>query len=240
MRRMSAVMPYKRKRVVYKRKRVAAPSRWGVYGAAGMQLAKDVLYLKSLINSEPHNFYVQSANNFNWAGIVVPLSNVQQGVTDNDRTGNRVLPRYLNVNVRVSSGEPNQYVRVLLFRYWGEATSASPTVTVAEVLRDTGTQFSPLTHLNDDNTGPKGDRTRRIEVLRTAMVNLDQIEARAACLTWDVEVNGMTVQRKDHIEFGDNIGWQQPISGGFYMIFITNSVTNCAYQLESKLVFYDN
>lgn len=226
---------------MYKKSRpVAVRSRWQVYGGAASQLAKDVLYLKSLINSEPHNHYVQDANNFNWLGAVVSLSDVPQGDTDNDRTGNRVLPRYLNMNLSITSGEGNAYVRVILFRYWGEATSATPSVTPSEVLRDVGSQFSPLTHLDDNNTGPKGDRTRRIEVLRSVLLNLDQIEKRSECLMWDVEVNGMNVQRKEHCEFSDNGLATQPISGGFYVLFIGNSATNSAYRLESKMVFYDN
>lgn len=224
-----------------KRKRPGLkPSRWSVYGAAGSQLARDVMYLKTLINSEPHNHYVQSANNFNWNGVVVSLSNVPVGDTDNDRTGNRVLPRFLNVNVHISSGEGNQVVRVMLFRYWGEDTGAVPGVVPSDVLRDIGSQYSPLSHLNDDNTGPKGDRARRIEVLRSVVMNLDQIEKRADVLSWDAEVNGMNVVKKEHVEWSDNGLAVQPVSGGFYMLLVANSVTNAAYQLESKMVYYDN
>lgn len=232
--------PVAKKKYLKRKRPGVKPSRWSVYGAAGAQLAKDVLYLKSIINSEPHNFYVQSANNFSWNGIVVGLSGVTVGDTDNDRTGNRVLPRFLNINMHISSGEGNQVVRVILFRYWGEDSGAVPNVFPADVLRDVGTQYSPLSHLNDSNTGQKGDRARRIEVLRSVFLNLDQIEMRAATLSWDVEVNGMNVQRKEHCEWSDNVLAVQPISGGFYVMFIANSAVNAAYQLESKMVFYDN
>lgn len=206
-----------------------------------MQLARDVMYLKTLINSEPHNWYTNQANNFNYNGIVVSLCNVTQGDAEVDRTGNRILPRYMNVKWQVTSGTVNNMVRVILFRYWGEATSAAPGVTVAEVLRTTalGTVQAPLAHLNEDNTGPKGDRARRIEVHRNELINLDEVERRCYVCDWDVEVNGMYVNKKEHIEYRSG-ATEEPISGGFYMLFIGASATNDSYQLESKLTFYDN
>lgn len=130
-------------------------------------------------------------------------------------------------------------IRIMLFRYWGEASSAAATVTVAEVMRDVGSQFSALSHLNEDNVGPRGDRTRRIEVLRNELVSVDQTERKAAVGMWDVEVNGMHVTKKEHIEWRDSVT-AEPISGGFYMLFIGRFALNEEYRLESKLVFYDN
>lgn len=237
---MSAVAKYgvrKRKRYVYKRR--TPPSRWGVYKAAGSQLARDVLYLKTLINSEPHNHYVQSANNYNWDGIIVSLCDVPVGDAASERTGNRVLPRFLNVNVRTTFNGGSTYCRVMLFRYWGESASAAPAVTVGEVLRTTGTQFAPLTHMNEDITGQKGDRNRRIEVLRSVLLTLDGTEKTAETWTWDVEMNGMGVSKKEHMEWRSS-ATEEPLSGGLYMLFIGSAVGNGAYQLESKLVFYDN
>lgn len=230
---------YKRKTQPYYRP--LPPTRFQTYGAAGKQLVKDVMYLKTLINSEPHNWYVNSGNNYNYNGIVVSLSNVTVGDSEQDRTGNRVLPRYLNVRWHVTSGSVNNLVRVILFRYWGEATSAAPTVTVAEVLRNTalGTVQAPLAHLNEDNTGPKGDRARRIEVHRNDLVSLDDVERRCVCGEWDVQVNGMNIDKKEHIEWRST-STEEPISGGFYILFIGASATNDSYQLESKLTFYDN
>lgn len=228
--------PYKKRTTPYKR-----PTRWSTYGAAGVQLARDVMYLKTLINSEPHNWYVNAANNYNYNGAIVSLSNVAVGDTEQDRTGNRVLPRYLNVKWYCTSGSQNNLLRVMLIRYWGETTSSAPAVTVAEVLRNTalGTVQAPLAHLNEHNTGPKGDRCRRVEVLRNELINLDEIERRAVCGDWDVQVNGMNVDKKEHIEWISGTS-NEPVSGGFYILFVGASATNDAYQLESKMTFYDN
>lgn len=231
------VAPYSRKRKRYAKPRVV--SRWGTYAAAGHQVLKDVMYLKTLINSEPHNHFVQASNNFNWAGNVVSLCNVPQDDTENGRTGNRVLPRYLNLNIHIENGNNNNLIRVMVFRYWGETTSAAPAVTAAEVLRTVGSAYCPLSHLNEDNVGPRGDRTRRIEVLRNEMVSVDNIEKRCIAFHFDIEMNGMNVAKKEHIEWRSS-ATEDPISGGIYVLFAGKYLGNDGYAFESKLTFYDN
>lgn len=233
------------RRTGYKRKYVGtyprrpAPNRWRTYGGAAKQLAKDVMYLKTLINSEPHLHYVSGGNNYNYNGLIVSLSDVPQGDSFGQRTGNRVLPRYLNVKWQVQSASDNNIARVMLFRYWGEAVNAVPNVTVDEILRTVGATNAPLSHLNDDITGQKGDRNRRIEVLRNELVNLDRVERKSYVCDWDVQVNGIGVEPKEHCEWRSN-ATEAPISGGFYLLFIGASLTNDAANYESKMTFYDN
>ena len=234
-----SVAPYrKRKRYVYKKKR-PPPSRWDTYWGAGKQLAKDVMYLKTLINSEPHRKFVQDQNNFNYNGLVVSLCTVATGDNADQRTGQRVLPRFLNVNGYVVAGENNTVVRVMLFRYWGEASSdTTPAVNPGEVLRTVGTTYAALSHLNEDNVGARGDRQRRIEVHKSELYCIDQLERREVVFNWDVEVNGMGTDRKEHVEWPGS-ATTEPISGGFYLLFISNSAVNSAMGIESKFVFYD-
>lgn len=237
-------MPYP----VYKRKRYTtrryypkpAPSRWSIYGGAGKQLVKDVMYLKTLINSEPHHYTVQDANNVNYNGQCGSLSNVPVGDGAEERTGTRILPRYLNMNWQIGQTDTATYtIRLLIFRWWGEATDAAPpTCTPGEVLYTVGTQFAPLTHLQPEVTGPKGDRNRRVEVLRNEIFTLDGTQAKSTTRQYDIEVNGMNAPRKEHIEYGASA---QPVSGGFFFIIITDNVaSNVYYKVESKMVFYDN
>ena len=79
-------------------------------------------------------------------------------------------------------------------------------------------------------------------MLKNVLLNLDSTQASSAVLDWDVEMNGMQVAKKEHMEWADAEAVQpaDPISGGLYLLFISNSATNCAYQVASKLVFYDN
>lgn len=230
---------YKRKyRGTYPR-RPPPTSRWSTYLGAGKQLAKDVMYLKTLINSEPHYHIVPTTNNYNYNGNVVSLCNIPQGDTGFNRTGNRVLPRYLNVKWQVESGSDNNIARVMLFRYWGESPTLAPSVAVNEILQNVGTQLAPLSHLNTDITGQKGDRNRRIEVLRNEIVSLDRVERRAYVCEWDVQMNGMGTEPKEHIEFRSTTT-EEPLSGGVYILFIGKSATNDAFTVVSKLTFYDN
>jgi len=139
----------------------------------------------------------------------------------------------------VESGTANNIARVMLFRYWGESPATAPNVTVAEIMQNSGTQFAPLSHLNTDITGQKGDRNRRIEVLRNEVVNLDQVERRSYTCEWDVQMNGMGTEPKEHIEYR-SATTEEPLSGGIYILFIGKSATNDAFTMVSKLTFYDN
>lgn len=232
---------YARKQI---KKNPGFQQRYRVYKPAMKQLASDIMYLKGIINSEPHYHIVQSANNFNYNGIVVSLANIPVGDDSNNRTGERILPRYLSVNLYIGrtggATATNQVMRAIIFRYWGETTSAAATVSPSEVLSTVGTAFAPLSHLNSDNVGPKGDRQRRIEILRNeTFTSIDGTESNQHVFNWNIEMNGGQV--KEHIQYR-NSATGEPISGGLYILLITNAstATDGAYELESKLTFYDN
>ena len=211
------------------------------YGKAGIQLYRDVQYLKGLVNSEPKYHLVQSANNFNWAGIMVSLSSIPSGTGFSDRDGNSVLPRYLNINLNwgcTNAASDPAVLRMILFRYWGEATGAGGSVTVSEILSTVGTQFAPFSHLNDDNVGAKGDRQRRIEILNSELCVFDLTTTRQKAQTYNIVMN-QGDSNKEHIKF-NTASTAEPVSGGLYIMFIGDTITNSKYTLESKLTFYDN
>lgn len=225
------------------RKYPAVRKRYNVYAPAVKQLTSDIMYLKGLINSEPKYHIVQSTNNFNYNGIIVPLSNIVQGDGEVNRDGNMVLPRYLSINMLFGGTESASapvVVRMILFRYWGESTGVAGSVTPAEVLSSIGSQFAPFTHLNDDNTGSKGDRQRRIEVFKSKLVNCDQINQQDTVRKFNIVMNGGN-KAKEHIKWNSSTT-AEPVSGGIYVLFISNllSGTSAKYVLESKLTFYDN
>lgn len=225
----------------------AVRKRYRAYAPAVTQLVKDVAYLGTLINSEPKYFTVQDSNNFNYIGKVVPLSVMAQGDGASSRDGNLVLPRYMSINgyVAITSATTGSIpinVRVLIFRYWGEQVSAAPSVAPAEVLETIGTQFAPLSHLNPDVTGSRGDRTRRIEVHKSMNVLLDNVGSKPGeYFSCNIQLNGQGTKRKEHIKFRSSTT-EEPVSGGFYALFISDNATSTQvnYHLESKLTFYDN
>lgn len=214
------------------------------YGRAGIQLYKDVQYLKGLVNSEPKYHVVQSANNFSWNGIIVSLSDIPQGGGVNNREGNSILPRYLNINLVLGAtftADQPVFLRMLVFRYWGESTNVAGAVTPTEILTTIGSQYSPLSHLNDDNVGAKGDRQRRIEILNSQLLSFDLDDMRQTSQTHNFVMN-QGDSTKEHIKWNSS-ATAEPVSGGCYIMFISdnNGITsNCKYILESKLGFYDN
>ena len=95
--------------------------------------------------------------------------------------------------------------------------------------------------LNRDNTGGRGDRQRRIEVLRSEQITFDKVGVTCKDFTYNLEMNGSKVQKKEHIKFESNAA-ASAISGGIYALFISDvtTSTDMSYTMTSNLTFYDN
>lgn len=229
-------MPYRRK--YYRRKK---PGRLQIYGRAGKQLYKDVMYLKTLVNAELHTYTRSLSNNIDSTGETTYLDSVPQGDGDGNRTGNSILPRYQTIYMHINkaiAGPDHETFRVILFRYWGESTSVPAVPTVSEVLSNA----DPLSFLNDDNTGSKGDRERRIEVHKSKIFTLDNVAKTSMTWKWNLTINGPKKKVKDHIKYGSS-STAVPISGGFFLLFISDNATGAnksSYNFNAKLGFYDN
>lgn len=216
--------------------------RWNVYMPAIKQLGNDVMYMKGLINSEPQAFVVQRQQFFSYNGFVESLCNIPTGDQYGNRTGNRILPRYISINLHIrktTAGSAHNTIRFMILRSWIDNANAVGSLVASEVLQTTGSLFAPVSHLNDDITGPRGDRNRRIEVLRSKQITFDAINYNAYNKQFNIELNGG--QKKEHIEFVDS-STNQPNSGGIYLLFISDVIntTDVQYTFESKLTYYDN
>lgn len=224
----------------------AVRKRARVYVPAVRQLASDVMYLKGLINSEPHSHYVNSSGNFDWNGTIVSLCNIPQGDASYNRTGDRILPKYMSINCHINkdtAGNMHTTVKYVIFRWWGESPNA---VGVAPVPADilalgVGTAYAPLSYLQSSITGQKGDRNRRIEVHRTGSVTFDKVSRTCQDIKEVIKLNGKQSKIKEHIEFYDGTT-NPPVSGGFFILFIQDTVTaaDVSYTMSSHLTFYDN
>lgn len=234
----------------YAKKSGPLRKRYRVYTPALKQLGSDVLYLKSIINSELKIHTVQASNNFSYNGIVQSLCDVPVGDLENTRDGNSILPRYLSIHGHYGCGTlltsgNGITVRCIVFKSYIESTSSAGVSIVVdpdEVLSDVGTQYSVLSHLNSDNTAPKGDRARRIEILKNELIHCVPASSSArSAFQFNFELNGPKVSRKEHIVY-TNASTLQPISGGLYIMFISSSATgtDAEFTIESKMSFYDN
>jgi len=243
---------YPRKYVKRASKYNAVAKRAKVYGPAAVQLVKDVAYLGSLINSEPKYHITTLSDNINFNGLMTSLSSIPQGDGTENRDGNSVLPRYLNAKFRikkavslpVSSTLDSCTVRVIFFRWYGNSAQSSTPPTPSEVLNQVGTTLAPYSFLDDDITGSRGDRQRRIEILKSDMFTLDTVTLTHKDYDINFQMNGPQVKNKQHLKFL-NSGTGPGISGAVYLLVISSndpasSPTDLAINGQFKLVFYDN
>lgn len=237
-------MAYRRYR---KRRYNPIKKRARIYGRAGYQLYKDVRYLQTLVNSEM-NYHITTANGtVDDNGSITSLADIPVGDAEFNRSGTSVLPRFLTLRLTFEKSQDassKQYsrLRVMIFQYWGESTSAAPSVAVSEILSDA---TNPCSFLNDDNTGARGDRERRIRVARNQILTLDKVGYTSRTLNFNMQVNGPKKKVKEHIKFRSTTT-EQPISNGFYVLLLSSdpnalgAATKVAYTLDAKLNFYDN
>lgn len=223
-------MPYRRN---YRRRRGPVQKRVHVYGRAGKQLYKDVMYLKTLVNSELHYDYSSYNTTVDSTGSVYHLSAIAQGDTNAQRSGNTVLPRYLQLQVMLYQNAADfDTIRMMVFRWKDNSTP-----TIANVVEDSSNPiYSPL---NDNISG--NQRDRQIDVIKNKvfLVGPDASNNGAILYKKTIDLNPPNKQVKDHIKF-DDTSTTAPV-GGIYMILIgTQAVNTCEFRGMHKLSFHDN
>lgn len=225
----------------------AVQKRVNIYGKAGVQLYKDVMYLKSLINSEPKSLSASSSGLITNLGTVLSLCNVPVGDGAGNRDGDRILPRFMNIKFhcqRTVTGTPtygHSTIRYVIFRWWGESPNATGVDPLpSEILTENGTTFAPLGMLQPQITGSRGDRNRRIEVHRSGFVTLDSVSKTSFDEEFNITLNGGNAP-KEHIEYA-NSTTAPPTSGGFFVLFVSDNAVSgdASFSLVSRLTFYDN
>lgn len=205
------------------------------------RLNADVRYMRTLINSEMNRFTLVTSNNIDSVGQIVSLNDIPQGDNLNFRTGTSILPRYLTIHMSLNkslTGPAHETFRVMLFRFWGSQSTATPAVLVSDILQS----IDPRSMLNDDNTGSKGDRERRIEVHKSKFFTLDNVSDTKRAFNWNINVNGKHVTNKQHIKYKTSTT-ESPVSGGFWLLFLSDNATGAnkaAYNFTAATGYYDN
>lgn len=208
------------------------------------KIGADVKYLKTVVNSELHYFIVTTSDNIDSTGTLRSLNDVALGDGASNRTGTSILPRYQTINVHVNkslagAAPDHETIRMMVFRYWGEQTSASDIPAVSEVLNT----LDPLSFLSEDNTGSRGDRERRIEVHKSKIFTLDKVAQTSRTYKLNIQLNGMNKNVKDHIKYRESGVNPYPVSGGFFILFISDNATGSnksSFNYNSKMSFHDN
>lgn len=222
-------MPYRRQ--PYRKKK---QGRVQIYGRAGKQLYKDVMYIKSLVNSELHYDYSSYNTTVDSTGSVYHLTAIAQGDSIAQRSGNSVLPRYLQIQFTLHNSEGNLFdtVRMMVFRWKDDSTP-----TIANVLEDASNPiYSPL---NDNISG--NVRDRQIDVIKNKVFLTGGESPSNGGIYYKkiFDLNPPSKQIKDHVKF-DDTSTTAPV-GGIYMFMIgTQAVNTTSFRGMHKLSFHDN
>lgn len=222
----------------------AVQRRYRVYKPAIKQLASDVMYLKGLINSEPHFFSTQNSINVDYNGNVFDFCLIPQNDTVSGRTGNRILPRYFSLHMCygcTNATTTRITMRVIIFRWYADSHLSANTPVASEILSQVGSLYAPFSHLNPDITGPKGDRVRSIEVLHNERTTFQASTNFVKDIDLNIDLNPKSKDKKEHIEFDDGTT-ASPSAGGLYMLVISDQAvsTDTSCTVVGKLTFYDN
>lgn len=229
----------------YRKKEGPVQKRVRIYGGAGKQLVNDVMYLKSVINSELHQHIVSQTHQITDLGRVISLCDVPQGDSANRRTGNSILPRYLSLYFTIrknyaggASVVPHETVRFIVFQYSGENPTELADVQPSDVLET----LNPLSFLNSEITGRAYDNTRRIKIIKSKLFTLDNYNSLSRTYKFNMEMNGMKVEPKQHTQFRSS-ETAQPASGGYFILVISDNgdaTAQSEWIINSKFSFYDN
>lgn len=190
----------------------------------------DIRYLKSLVNSEMKYVYsTYTGQAISSTGTIYHLSAVAQGDTINQRDGNSIMPRYLNLNIRLQS-QTNDTVRMLIFRWKDNSTPV-----VSSIVEDASAPvYSPL---NDNISGNRKDRG--IDVIKNKLFVLDNVERKGQLYKKTIDLNPPSKNIKDHCKFDNTLTTNE--HGGIYMLLIGRQPTTTTdFEGSHKLSFLDN
>lgn len=206
-------------------------NRVKIYGRAGYQLYKDVSYIKSLVNSELHyinNTYTGQA--ISSSGTILHLSATTQGNTNANRSGNSILPRYLNIFLKFEQGSVTDLVRCMLFRWKDNSTP-----TISDIFENASAPV--YSTLNDNISGNNKDR--KIDVLANKRLLIDTTERDAVLWKKMIDLNPPSKNVKDHIKYDDNTS-TAPLGGIYLLIVGRQPTTTTDMEGNIKFSFHDN
>lgn len=112
------------------------------------QVAKDVWYLKGLVNAEKHYHDISNiSSTVTWSGTVIPLCGIAQGDTEQTRTGNSIFVRSINFKMiaYLRGSAPSDTLRVIVFMDNNAATGVAPVA--SDLLEYTGNQLASMSPL---------------------------------------------------------------------------------------------
>lgn len=229
---MPSYTPYSRYRRSYRaayrrpyRARRGMPSSAPTYGQIFGKVARDVSYLKSLVNSELKHKSASTTTAVSTTGEIINLAAISQGDTGTTRDGSYVRLRgvVINGHVSMSASATRTQFRMVVF-VWKRVNEVAPTV--ADVLVSSST-----TSLYDFNN------RENIEILWDKVIDLNITAEQKISFKKTLKLN-----LKQHYKGADAGGdWADLMQNGLGLLLISDEATNTPTpNIHYRVFFRDN
>lgn len=185
-------------------------------------------YLRGMINCEKKFYDISGNLSINNTGDVSTLSGISQGDDTNQRNGDSILAKYLDLRFSwvMNAADPVEMVRTIVFQ---DTMSLGTVPAVGDVLTLVGTSTDVLALLN-----LVGARQHRFKILHD--------ESYTLCSTGTQAVQkNLVVPLNDHIKFTGTVGSDE----GKNIVYILNISSSTGANKptvtwKSRLAYYDN
>lgn len=192
--------------------------------ALAKQAAKDIWYLKGLVNSEMKHYIVSAtANPDNSTGTVVNLVATAQGDSDvGDREGNSILLRNILIRLAITQNvtATSTFYRIMLVQDTQQIGDTAPTV--GNVLNSASTTSSL-------NTGTAG----RFKILKNWFFSTDDFKSNTRNVEYFKDL-------RLHIRYNGSAA-SDIQKNGIYLMMLTDQPTNTpSIAYNCKIGYHDN
>lgn len=223
-RRYSPYGRYARSYRVYSRRR-GMPSSAPTYGQIFSKVAKDVAYLKGLVNSELKHKSASYTTAVDSSGVIVNLAQVSQGDTGTTRDGSYIRLRSLILKGHwtINASATRTECRVIVF-VWKRVGEVAPTV--ADILASASTVGLPE-YNNIENMRILWDKTTDLSITGNQKLGFSK---------------RISLNLKQHYKGADTGGdWTELVENGLGMLLISDEATNTPTpNINFRVFFRDN
>jgi hypothetical protein len=211
----------------------ATSGRFQAYSSAGKQLFQDVMYLKSLINSELH--FADGNNSFTPppSGVVQHITAIAQGDLRSERSGDYVLPRYVEFRLQITVNAVTANQRMSTIRFIAFRWNSPTTPTAASILSIT----SPLSPYTAATQGAHGD-TGVFDILCDKVYTVSPQWQMIQSPVIDCELSNPQ-RPSQHVHF-DGSSTTAPIGGLYYLLVSSDVTSSSDVSVVHRLHWYDN
>lgn len=188
----------------------------------GALALRKIWKLKGLINVEKKKFdIVNTGANILNSGSITHLTAIAQGDTDQNRNGNSVFVRSVNLKgtLNIHASAANSWLRMSL-------------IMDTQQIADTAPAFADIYESTDVNSHLNNLTVGRFKVLASKTYALDAVNSN--------KILYLNVPMRHHVRYNGTAGTDQQ-KGALYLVFVSNEGTNGPLIThETRVSFHDN